>query len=705
MQETLRRETRRHATLRRWRAAAAGAIAAGTLAVATAQPHAPSLESIMSAPYPLELRGSPASGAVAWVYDEQGARNVWVAAPDRSGGYAARRVTAYTGDHGVAITGLAWTGDGGHLAYVLGGDGGGRIAVNPESRPEGVRRGELWVVAESGGTPRRIAEGTAPAPAPDGKRIAYLVDGQPWVAPVDGRTEPVPLWVDRGAVSALNWSPDGTRIAFSSRRAPHAIVGVFDLQAQRIQWMAPGIDSDANPIWSPDGRRLAFLRLPTDPVQAFTADREGHPWEIWVADAATGVGHRAWAADPGVGSRFRALFNSASSLFWTAGDELIFPWEKTGWVRLYAVPADGGAARRLTPGDSEVFAAVLSPDRRQLVYATNQDDIDRRHIWRLSTQGRPEPHPLTRSEGIEDMPTVSADGSVFALRGEARNPLRPVRVADGGMHDLAPGAIPPGFPAEALVEPELVKFEAPDGVTVHGQLFLPPQRTGRGPAIVFFHGGPTNRQAFAAWDSFDTHSNLYAVNQYLALRGFIVLSVNYRGGAGYGFEFRNPADFGAAGAGELQDIVGAAEYLLSRPDVDPERMGVWGGSYGGRMASLAMARAPQYFAAGVDYAGVHNWLTMPRFQPLDAAARALAHDSSAIAHVDTWRTPVLIMQPDADVSVPAIQAAELVAALRARRIPTDVIVIPDETHFLMKRASWVRVGEQVADYLTQRLKP
>jgi dipeptidyl aminopeptidase/acylaminoacyl peptidase len=667
-----------------------------------------SMEQIASAPFPYGLTPSPIDGTVAWVYNERGARNVWIAQRGPDGGYIARRLTPYTADDGNVISNLVWNGDGKTLFYTRGGVWwNGDLPVNPMSLPRGPRAGAVWAVALDGGTPRRIGDGTMPAPSPRGDVVVFLHDGQPWVSPTSAASKPAPPFVDRGRVGSLAWSPDGTRLAFVSDRPAHSIVGVYDFATKSIHWIAPGIDYDIDPIWSPDGKRIAFVRTPSDPVVPFTSNRAGTPWEIWVADAATGKGRRIWRAYEGTGSRFRPLFNSRDSIFWGTGDRLVFPWEATGWVRLYSVSAGGGEPVLLTAGESEVFGAQLSSDRTRLVYSSNQGDLDRRHIWELSV-ARGRPRQITHGDGIEDMPVTTVDNGIFALRGEARRPLRPVRATDEGMMDLAPRAIPPDFPSKYLVVPRLVTFKAPDGATIHGQLFIPSGRTSPGPALLFFHGGPTDRQMFAAWDPFETHSHLYESSQYLANQGYVVLSVNYRGGAGYGFEYREPPRFGAGGASELDDIIGAATYLRSRSDVDPKRLGVWGGSYGGRMTLLALAEAPQYFAAGVSYSGIYDWVTMPEFdvngaQPGNEAAVRLAYDSGPVAHMDEWRAPVLLMLGDADPIVNIQQTTALAAVLRKTRIPVDVLMIPDEVHFLLRDSSWNRVFEATRDYFDRHL--
>ncbi|HEX5460140.1 MAG TPA: prolyl oligopeptidase family serine peptidase [Steroidobacteraceae bacterium] len=681
---------------------------AGALAASGHAARQLTMAQIASAPFPYDLTASPTDATVAWVYNERGARNVWVAQSGQHGRWSARRLTPYTADDGNVISNLAWNGDGKTLFYTRGGVWwNGELPVNPMSLPEGPRSGAVWAVALSGGAPRRIGDGTMPAPSPKGDVVVFLHAGQPWISPTYGEAKPAPLFIDRGRVGSLTWSPDGTRLAFVSDRPAHSLVGVYDFATKSVHWIASGIDYDIDPIWSPDGKRIAFVRTPSDPVVPFTSNREGAPWEIWVADAATGQGRRIWRADEGLGSRFRRLFNSRDSIFWGARDRLVFPWEVTGWVRLYSISVAGGEPALLTPGESEVFGALLSADRTHLVYSSNEGDLDRRHIWELSVSGG-RPRQVTRGDGVEDMPAIAVDNRIFALRGEARTPLRPVQATDAGMSDLAPAAIPVDFPSKDLVVPELVTFKAADGATIHAQLFIPRGRTGPGPALLFFHGGPTDRQMFAAWDPFETHSHLYESSQYFANSGYVVLSVNYRGGTGYGFEYREPPRFGAGGASELDDIIGAAKYLQARADVDPKRLGVWGGSYGGRMTLLALAEAPEFFAAGASYSGIYDWVTMPQFdvngaQPGNEATVKLAYDSGPVAHMDKWRAPILLMLGDADPIVNIQQTTALAAVLRRKKIPVDVLVIPDEVHFLLKESSWNEVFEATRAYFDRHL--
>jgi dipeptidyl aminopeptidase/acylaminoacyl peptidase len=680
-----------------------GASAAG----AAPLPHDFTLEQILSAPFPSDLIAAPAGGRVAWVFDDKGARNVWVAEPGASG-FTARPVTSFSGDKGVDLGEISWAPDGRTLAFSRGGSLEGGGPVNITSNPAGPKPQTIWLAA-LGAAPREVGPGHGAAISPKND-VAYLSEGQIWTAPLAGGP-PTQRVHDRGQDSGLTWSPDGARLAFVSNRGDHSLIGVLDLAADTITWLQPSVDTDAAPEWSPDGRRIAFVRTPAGQQQYFVSHKSGPSWSIWVADVATGIGHSLWSADPGPGSVFHPTLGDRT-LMWTAGDQLAFPWEKTGWVHLYAIPATGGAPRDLTTGGPrngafEVFNTALSPDGRRVVYSANATETDRWSLWQVEVAGGA-PQPVTAGPTIEDYPVVSSTGQVFALHSDARNPMQPVAVAAGRMTPLAPGAVPKDFPAALLVQPEGVTFTAADGQTVHGQLFLPPPgRAHRGPAVLFFHGGPV-REMLLGWHPMDAYSYMYAMNQYLANEGYVVLSVNYRGGIGYGLNWREAENFGAGGASELNDLLGAAAYLKTRPDVDPARIGLYGASYGGLMTALGLSRASNLLAAGVDYAGVHDWRTMRLELPPSAQAAVdaqRAFDSSAMATLDRWTSPVLLVHADDDRNVPFSQTTELVSGLRAHHIPFEQIVIPDEIHDLLREASWLTLLHATDDFFARKLRP
>jgi dipeptidyl aminopeptidase/acylaminoacyl peptidase len=685
------------------------ALTAAAPAIVAAQPPF-TVEQIMSAPFPTSLVAAPTGARVAWVFDERGARNIWVA---EGPAFAGRRLTDYTGDNGQELTSLAWTPDGRAIVYVRGG-GPNRAGElpNPTSEAAGVEQ-SVWVVPVSGGGPRRLGNGSGPAISPKGDLVAFVERGQIWIAGVSGAPAAAQLLRARGTARSLRWSPDGTKIAFVSGRGTHAYIGVFDVAARAVRFLDPSFDSDSEPAWSIDSRQVAFIRQPARRDRLpFHPEREGQPWSIRIAEVSSGAGREVWRAEPGYGSLFQGITGSAQ-LVWTADDRLVFPWERTGWKLLYAVPATGGAASLLTPGAFEVEDVAPAPDGRTLIYNSNQDDIDRRHIWRVAAAGGAAPQPLTSGRGIEWSAALLPDNETLAfLQSDARRPAQPmIQAAGAAPRELAPGSVPVDFPLAALVEPEAVAVVAADGMRVPAQLFRPASaRPGdRLPAVAFFHGG-SRRQMLLGWHYMGYYHNTYAFNQYLASQGYVVLSVNFRSGTGYGLEFREALDYGANGASEYNDVSGAALYLRSRDDVDPARVGLWGGSYGGFLTAMGLARGSDLFAAGVDVHGVHDWNVVIRnFQPgYNPEARAeiarRAFQSSPMYYVDGWRSPVLLIHGDDDRNVPFSESVDLIEQLRARNVTVEQLVFPDEVHGFLLHERWVRAFRLAFDFFERHLR-
>jgi len=251
---------------------------------------------------------------------------------------------------------------------------------------------------------------------------------------------------------------------------------------------------------------------------------------------------------------------------------------------------------------------------------------------------------------------------------------------------------------------------AADGLCIHGQLFLPANDHDgkRHPAIVFLHGG-LNRQMLLGWNPMGYYSNAYALNQYLVSRGYIVLSINYRGSIGYGLDFREEPSYGATGGSELNDVEGAGLFLRNRSDVDPKRIGVWGGSWGGYLTALALARASELFAAGVDMEGIYDWnFEIPDWVPSyyaqrQPAAERLALESSPANYMKTWRSPVLLIQGDDDRNVPFKEMVHLVEALRKQGVPFQQLVFPDEVHIFLLHSTWLRAYQAASNFFDHYL--
>jgi dipeptidyl aminopeptidase/acylaminoacyl peptidase len=312
---------------------------------------------------------------------------------------------------------------------------------------------------------------------------------------------------------------------------------------------------------------------------------------------------------------------------------------------------------------------------------------------------------LTPDGGIYSSPTFSDSGRRLFLR--AASARQPTLVATLGPQGIEPLSGQDSSIGPRLVEPQQVVFESADGVEVHGQLFLPTGAAAGGshPAIVFMHGGPI-RQMLLGWHYREYYSRCYAFNQYLASQGWVVLSVNYRAGIGYGQAFRLAERQGPYGASEYQDIVAAGRLLQERPEVDAGRVALWGGSYGGYLTALGLARDSELFAAGVDLHGVHDW----SFRATDFVegggwgirgeeAMDLALQSSPSVDVSRWTSPVLLVHGDDDRNVLFQQTTDLVQRLRAEGIEPELLVLPDVVHGLLRHVSWLRVFTAAAEFL------
>jgi dipeptidyl aminopeptidase/acylaminoacyl peptidase len=670
------------------------------------------IDALLASPFPTQLTAAHTGARFAWVQSVEGIRNIWVAdGPD----FKARKITGYTVDDGQDLTELEFTGDGRFVVFTR-----GEVAnrqgesPNPSEMPDGAEQAVWAVPTEMAGTPRRLGLGHRPSPSPGGTVIAWVNRGQIWsidLASADAKG--AQLFTTRGAAQQLSWAPDGKSLAFVSNRTTHSFVGLYILASRELRFIDPSLDRDSQIVWSPDGNRIAYIRQFAAARPAmFSPHREAdEPWAIRVADVKAGTARQIWRADKGPGSVFQAVV-AENQLFWGAGDRLVFPWEKDGWLHLYSVSVGSGAVKALTPGAFEVEYATLSHDRSHVVYNSNQGDIDRRHLWAVGVDGTSAAVALTRGSGIEWQPTMAATGTTTAfLRSDARVPPHvAVMHEQQTARDVAETLPAATYPAVQLVEPQQVMITAADGVVIHGQLFLPRDlKTGeKRPAMIFFHGG-SRRQMLLGWHYMYYYRNSYAMNQWLASQGYIVLAVNYRSGIGYGMEFREALNYGASGASEFRDVMGAGLFMNSRSDVDQSRIGLWGGSYGGYLTAMGLSRASGLFAAGVDMHGVHDWnegihTFVSDYNRLDDPEFArTAFNASPLASVNTWKSPVLLVHGDDDRNVSFIQSINLVAALRKQHVDVEQLVFPDEVHDFLRHENWLRAYKASVEFLRRKL--
>ena len=664
------------------------------------------IEQVMSSPFPSELIAAPTGERIAWAFNAEGKRNIWVAdGPD----FKARQLTQFNEDTGQELTQLEFTHDGEWVVFVRGGNANSAGDIpNPTSDPAGTSQA-IHAVSVKDGRLMRLAVGASPVVSPTDRRVVFSKDNQIHIVEIVDGSEPHQLFTARGSNFTPQWSPDGKQLAFNSSRGTHSFIGVYDFEKQTIRYIAPSVDRDSAPRWSLDGKRIAFIRQPArgNAPRALTQDAPD-PWTIWVADAATGTAKEIWRSgnQPQDGPPRMAGENL---LQWAAGDRLVFASEMDGWMRLYSIAASGGEIKALTPTGCEWETMTFTPDKRTVVYSSNCGDIDRRHLSRVSIADG-QTRAISSGAGIEWNPAMTGSGKYLAsLVSNSTNPASvQVMLADGAT-PIAVAGTPRDFPSSKLVEPKQVIFKAADGQEIHGQLFLPKDAkpSDKLPAVIFMHGGPM-RQMFLGWHNRYYYHNAYGFNQFLASKGYAVLSVNYRLGIGYGRAFRQAKNGGARGASEYQDIVAGAMYLRSRADIDSARIGLWGGSYGGYLTALGLARNSDLFAAGVDLHGVHDWsLRLSNANWIEYGNRdavKIAFEASPVASVEKWKSPVLFIHGDDDRNVAFSQTVDLVRRLRELKVPHETIVYPDEVHDFLLHKNWVEIYKTSFDFFERNLK-
>ncbi len=539
---------------------------------------------------------------------------------------------------------------------------------------------KLWIAGARGENPRLLVsdDGTESSPiwSPRGDRIAFARASDLWVVPRSGGT-PRQITADEEGERSAAWSPDGTRIAFLSDRAGHQDVWVVDVGSGEVRQITfetnPWDELRWAPEWSPDGRQIAYVSNRSDPLED----------DLWVVDVANGetvkltsaayvMSNPVWSPD----GRHIAFNGVEKSVFWY-GDQSDF----------FVVDMPGATLRRI---DTEAYASdgngnvemAWSPDSKALFFRYEWEGDA--NLWRLPIDGGVATK-LTYEEGSLGNFTVAGDGSAIAYVRSTPTRAGEIHVLDldGG----APVVITDWATDFRDLRPaRRITFPARDGLYILGYLYLPPDfdPSKRYPALVQAHGGGNNAYG----------NGFHSLEHLMSHEGFIVLAIEYRGSSGHGRDFQD-LSLGDWAAGQGWDAVAAAEYLAALP-YTYDKVGMYGGSYGGIMTMAAVTRASEPFGAVAPLYGIFDWERAYEdgdrlmqfwiieghlgFKPGEEPERY--ERTASIRHLDRVdRTlPFLVMHGELDRRAPYSQSLMLVDSLRARGNPVEFHSYPNEHH-------------------------
>ena len=593
----------------------------------------------------------------------------------------------------------------GHVAPVL----------DPQFSPDGgwiayVQEAELRVVSAEGGAPRQLTFGARETGRMHGlaEFIAQEEIGRShglwwspdsrWIAfaEVDEAHIPVYRIVHQGKDAIGDGAQEDHRYPFAGRPNAKVRLGVISVDGGQAAWMDLGADDDlylARVDWLPDGGLTAQLE-----------NREQTTLDLVRFDPQTGERTRLFRETSEVWINLHDLFKPLERGEHAGG--FIWASERTGYRHLYLYDQSGDLVRALTQGEWMVDAvAGVDEESRQVYFTATRDGPTESHLYAVSFAGGA-PRRLTHEPGMHSV-VVDHGFRRFIDIYDAldRPPVVTLRsLADGSILRVIYDQRDPRLEALALTPPELVTLSNRDGVTLYGAIFRPPAHFGPGPypTIVSVYGGPHAQQVTNSW-----RMTVAMRAQSLRRLGFLVFVLDNRGSARRGLAFEREIKH-TLGHPEVDDQVAGVKQLARQGLADPERVGIYGWSYGGYLSAMCLARAPEVFKVAVAGAPVTHWdgydthyteryLGTPQTNPLAYT------ESSLLRHVERIAGKLLLVHGLIDENVHFRHTARLINALIRARKSYDLLLFPDERHLPRHLADRVYMEERIRDYFLQHL--
>jgi len=582
-------------------------------------------------------------------------------------------------------------------------------------------RNNLWVVPAEGGWPVQLTVSdqrqTAPAWSPDGKWIAYQSDydgDEQWdIFLVSPKTGKVVNLTQTREIAELNptWSPDGRYLAYEVKPKTSAAyeLDVYDMIMHEVKHITTGTPQDkgnSNPIWSKDGWYIAYTQQ----------NAKGTDSNIFIADVRTG---KSTLLTPHEGEKLyfandistRGMTDAQTVLFTSSAEN---GYDNIGLllIGMRGDPQTGGEIKWLTRDKWEIRGGEFSPDGKQVTFSANVDGNEDIYLHDLATgKSTALEIPKGANAPVGGHSAFSADGSRLLYMHNG-----PTAPGDLWVYELATRksqqlthSLVAGVRSEDMVEPYLVHYPSRDGKwTISAFLYVPfnMARNGQNAAIVYIHGGPTAQ----------TMNSFNRFIQYAANQGYMVLAPNYRGSTGYGKEFQQ-ANLFDMGGGDLEDVLAGVDWIKQTGHLDPKKIAVMGGSYGGYLSMMAVTKSPETWAAGVPIVPFVNWFTEienedPVLQQSDLATmgdpvkdKARYEERSPINFIDQIKAPLILLAGGHDPRCPKSETQQVVDAIKKRGGTVDYKIYENEGHGFARVENQIDAYKRVADFLLAHVQP
>ncbi len=568
--------------------------------------------------------------------------------------------------------------------------------------------GGLMTISPDGGFPTRVPAdmGSAghflasqmPGWSPSGAWISYVSDksGKPeiWLWSTSDGSE-VQLTSLGARINSMSWSPDERTVAFAGDRYGNYDVWTVDVATRQVHRLTTDKRYEVFPSWTPDSRHILYGRLDDtwEDHTVIEVDADGGNPRTVLED--TGF------FDYGAGTAFAYTQVSPD------GSQVLFRSHRSGWINYWLAPLEGGEARPIAAAEADQSSATWSPDGSSIAYTENHNG---HHDLRVVSADGGKPRVLVSpAGGVAASPSWAPDGSAIAyLQGDLVSPndLYTVSLDDGRSRQLT-HSMPAGNFGNRVVVPEKVHYPSTDGHSIPAYLYRPPNASAgeRFPGVLIIHGGPTSQ----FHDSFQQNA------QFFAQRGYVVLLPNIRGSSGYGKDFAD-ANNDCWGRCDLEDVVAGADYLRAMPEVDPDRIGLTGTSYGGVMSMYAASFAPDEFRAIIPGSGYADWVHFYHGENELRHVKLLEHElgpfetsqdvwrnSSAIYEVENVASPIFMVHGEG--RYPGSDQSEIFArALENYYKPFRYTTYPNENYYVRSTANRRRMLLDMLDFFEEFLR-